>query len=198
MPNGTGIPLNEETRSPLRTVASNRNSSSSTTTVVTDPFTASTVRETANVDAFIQDAFSEEEDNVEPAPETPNNNTEQAQIPNNDFCFTEDDFVRVRQEHNDATRHQGIYNDTWDKIQELVGHEEVCTNLADGSVTWKVVPNVYDDELKDVRKHEEYLFSDVKYNTFKNDTYGWDYNKSFWALWPSTINNDVLLLEEVI
>ena len=31
--------------------------------------------------------------------------------PNNDFCFTEEDFLRASNEMNDATRHQGIYSD---------------------------------------------------------------------------------------
>ena len=30
---------------------------------------------------------------------------------NNDFCFTEDDFIETRQHMNDAVRHQGIHMD---------------------------------------------------------------------------------------
>ena len=40
-------------------------------------------------------------------------------ILNNDFCFTEEDFLRASNEMNDATRHQGIYSDTWRKIKNL-------------------------------------------------------------------------------
>ena len=46
--------------------------------------------------------------------------------------------------------------------KELKGYEEVCTNTADGRLVWKVVPQVFDDELKDVREYEEKLFSDKK------------------------------------
>ena len=63
------------------------NSSSSTTgTAATDPITASTAAPDAN-DPSIQDAFSEQEDNVEPTPDEddPEADEEQTQIPNNDF-----------------------------------------------------------------------------------------------------------------
>ena len=30
--------------------------------------------------------------------------------PNNDFCFTEDDFLEARTNMNEATRHAGSYN----------------------------------------------------------------------------------------
>ena len=84
------------------------------------------------------------------------------------------------------------------EIKELEGHKEVCTDTADGRVVWKVAPQVLDDELKDAREYKEKLFSDEKYNAHKNNTDDWDYNKSFCALWPSTIDNGILSLQEVI
>ena len=33
--------------------------------------------------------------------------------PNNDFCFTEDDFLEARTNMNKATRHAGSYIQTW-------------------------------------------------------------------------------------
>ena len=32
---------------------------------------------------------------------------------NNDFCFTEEDFIESQTVMNDATRHWGAYNITW-------------------------------------------------------------------------------------
>ena len=34
--------------------------------------------------------------------------------PNNDFCFTEDDFIDSVNNMNDATRHRSNYNSIWD------------------------------------------------------------------------------------
>ena len=36
--------------------------------------------------------------------------------PNNDFCFTEDDFIDSVNNMNDATRHRSNYNSIWDYI----------------------------------------------------------------------------------
>ena len=211
VPASYGIPLNEASPSPSRTLASGRNSSSSDTTVTTTSVTAPATNVTASTiigndadadaDPSIHDAFMEHEDDVAPDnddEEDVNENADPPEIPNNDFCFTEDDFLRATQEYNDATRHHGIYNNRWDEIKQLEGHEEVCTNAKDGTVVWKVVPQVLDDELKDVREYEEKLFSDDKYNTYKKDVDDWDYNKSFWALWPSTIDEDISSLQEII
>ena len=54
--------------------------------------------------------------------------------PNNDFCFTNDDFVEYRTQVNDATRHQGKYREAWHIIKGLEGHEEVSRSTADGKV----------------------------------------------------------------
>ena len=86
--------------------------------------------------------------------------------PNNDFCFMEEDFLRVLNEMNDATRHQGIYSDIWKKIVEPEGHEEVCQSLADGRLVWRVVPSVTTDRFKDIREYEENLFKDIDSSVF--------------------------------
>ena len=41
--------------------------------------------------------------------------------PNNNFCFTEEDFIKTQTERNDATRHQGIWNTAWKAIRKLKG-----------------------------------------------------------------------------
>jgi len=39
---------------------------------------------------------------------------------------------------NDATRHRGVWYNTWMEINELEGEEVVCQNQKEGKVTWKV------------------------------------------------------------
>ena len=39
-------------------------------------------------------------------------------IPNNDFCWTEEDVRKT----SEATRHFQIYNEAWNKIKKLEGH----------------------------------------------------------------------------
>ena len=73
----------------------------------------------------------------------------------------------------------GRSNVFYEKIKELEGHKEMYTNTADGRVVWKVVSQVLDDKLKDMREYKEKLFSDEKYNAYKNNTDDWDYNKPF-------------------
>ena len=73
----------------------------------------------ADADPSIEDAVTEQEDDVSPhldSTDAPQDSVDPPQIPNNHLCFTEEDFMRVTQEHNDATRHYGIYNNTWDEV----------------------------------------------------------------------------------
>ena len=76
--------------------------------------------------------------------------------PNNNFCFTPEDFIKTRNNINDSTRYQGMYVLSWKTINELVGHEETCTNRKDGNVVWKLVHSysVVQDDFKEVRERE--------------------------------------------
>ena len=51
-------------------------------------------------------------------------------------------------QYNEATRHLELYNNAWKSIHKLEGHTEIVTSAKDGSITWKVVKEVIDDELK--------------------------------------------------
>ena len=108
--------------------------------------------------AFNEDAFEESEhvsdmlgDNVE----SENTVEDEGGMPNNDFCFTEDDFIETRQQMNDAVRHQGTYMDAWSKIKALENHEFTVTSAKDGALKWKVVPNVVHDDFEQIRNKEE-------------------------------------------
>ena len=56
------------------------------------------------------------------------------ELPNNDFCFTEDDFLQSFTVMNDTTRHRGFCHNSWKKIRELDGKEVTCRNTKDGKV----------------------------------------------------------------
>ena len=66
-------------------------------------------------------------------------------IPNNDFCFTEADFLEAVTNMNTASKYHKVRIDAWSKIHELVGKEIEMSNTKDGSIKWKVVPGVFDD-----------------------------------------------------
>ena len=93
------------------------------------------------IDAVVNDAIVETDDNLESLifpdeseatntesdaddPESDGNNAhrdKELQLPNNDFCFTPEDFIETRNESNVATRHAGVYNSAWNHIKQLVG-----------------------------------------------------------------------------
>ena len=64
---------------------------------------------------------------------------------NNDFSFTHTIFLELQNNTNKAMRHRGIYQVTWDKINNLKGHEEVARSSSNGEITWQVVESVPDD-----------------------------------------------------
>ena len=73
--------------------------------------------------------------------------------PDNDFCFTEDDFIDSVNNINDATRHRSNYNSIWDQIKALDGVEYISgDNHKDGPITWKVIYSCNDDAFEETRK----------------------------------------------
>ena len=70
--------------------------------------------------------------------------------PNNNFCFTEEDFIAHYNKMNDATRYQGKNNDAWKEIKSLEGTTVPCNSSKDGRIIWYVVPSesVIDDDFK--------------------------------------------------
>ena len=72
--------------------------------------------------------------------------------PNNDFCFTEEDFLEQRNGMNDATRHQGTYHGVWSDIRAMVGEEVETKSNKDGNIVWKIVESVTDEDFNEIRK----------------------------------------------
>ena len=99
VPVDTGIPVDEISAA----------SNSAIVTISSTSVSALDVIEPADEDAIV-----ETEDNDEGVEEDGiDGDTDLQSAPNNEFCFTEEDFLRSSNEMNDATRHQGMYNDTW-------------------------------------------------------------------------------------
>lgn len=165
-------------------------------------------------DATVTDAVEECDDNVDPA-STENaamipldaNDQEETQegLPNNDFCFTEADFLETRNQMNDATRHQGSHNEAWDTIRSLVGTEVQTTSSKYGNLKWVVVPStsISDDEFETIRKAELQCLKEkvvplkslVDRNKFGDEN---DFNATFWSLWATSVDDDVEKLNDII
>ena len=124
---------------------------------------------------------------------------DEGSMPNNDFCFTEDEIIETRQQMNDAVMHQGTYMDACSKIKALENHELTVTSAKEGALKWKVVPNVVYDDFEEIWKEEE------KYIQSKNTIYI-DESKfspdnfftGFWELWPKDIDDELRRLNEII
>ena len=167
-------------------------------------------------DAALDDAVNETEDHSDPM--IPDEITEGLQedrsdvaeqqegLPNNDFCFTEADYLETRKQMNDATRHhQGSYHDAWTAIKALEGYKLVTTSTKMGSLKWTVVSSesVVEDEFVEVRKnelrsiHEKVvpMISDEDLDKFTCEN---DFNAAFWSMWPTTIDDDVKKLNDII
>ena len=55
-------------------------------------------------------------------------------VPNNDFCFTRDDFIEYQSSMNDATRHQNKHTVAWNKIKSMEGEQVSITSSAQGTI----------------------------------------------------------------
>ena len=117
--------------------------------------------------------------------------------PNNDFCFTEDDFLRTNM--NEATRHTEAYNQAWSKIRALIG-DTIEVKHSEGNVIWRIVESVEDDIFADRREAELKLFRDnfcPVIDAGECDD-AEDLSKMFWDLWPVKAGDDLDKLNEII
>ena len=127
--------------------------------------------------------------------------TEEEEVaPNNDFCFTEEDFIATQTELNDATRHIASRRKAWNEIKAMKGKVVCCNNAKDGKCEWTVVENVTEDVFESVQKQEEELYKTEYCAVLDEDDDFWEesYNNSFWFLWPETIDNNLEKLNKII
>ena len=98
-------------------------SSTSSIPVITNEDSNPSILDAINeVEDYINQNSLDKDDLLE-VEETYLNNSES--FPNNDFCFTEDDFIEFVNNINDATRHRGNYHFTWNRIKDLEGVEYI-------------------------------------------------------------------------
>ena len=170
------------------------------------------------VDSADYDATNEEEDPLNPADieghanddDDPASEADPQSLPNNDFCFTEDDFLESVTGMNDATRHRGVWHNAWKKITELEGKEIECNNAKDGKVVWKVIKECDEDAFRYIREREIKMIVDKSFDPLipqereSTDITGSetntastvskkkpdDYNDVFWLLWAQHMEND--------
>ena len=111
-------------------------------------------------------------------------------MPNNEFCFAEEDFVEYRSSTNDATRYFRAYTITRDKINGQLG-TEAATNSDDGSITWKSVESVERDDFipnceKKLRMFDSPLcILEHRDSTDMHESGDLEYNEFFWIFGPN-------------
>ena len=165
----------------------------------------------AAVDPSVMEAVEEQEDNVEGGQEDqvgPEDNVvpdgvsmpteargESEEIPNNDFCFTHDDFIEYQSSMNDATRHQNKHAAAWSEIKSMVGEEVTVKSAKDGTIKWRVVESVVDDDMR-VKIEAEQKEHDKKVSIMKSEYV--TLLSAFWGTWPIEIQSEILKINVAI
>ena len=149
----------------------------------------------------MEDAVEELEDHNNPQLMEDNvaNNVEDEGVacnnnhPNNNFCFTQEDFLETQYQMNDATRHHGSYNEAWDTIKALEGKVIETSNAKMGKMQWTVVASesiVQDNfsfiEQDELRRHKEKMVPLKSNEDILNFSGSIDFSPRFWLLWPNS------------
>ena len=114
--------------------------------------TGSVVNDEAE-DPTVMDAVTEEEDTLIPVETMMEDDCQDDNShPNNDFCFTEDDFIDSVNNMNDATRHRSNYNSIWDHITK------------NNTIQY----NTYNTIQNNTKKTTQY--KTIQYNTIQHNT----------------------------
>ena len=102
---------------------------------------------------------------------------------------------------NDATRHHGTYNDTWTAIKAMKGEVVETSNAEYGDCNWTVIDESNNDYFEKIREEEEKLYQTKDFISIIDnvDNVNEDnYNKSFWYLWPETVDRDLEKLNGIV
>ena len=122
------------------------------------------------------------------------------QLPNNDFCFTPEDFIETRAESNVATRHAGAYSKAWNDIKALIG-ETVESRSSKGNVQWTIVDAAEEDHFCQ-RRTAELLYFKEKFSPSVNGDIVFhnldDLSIAFWKLWPGNVDLEVEKVNKII
>jgi len=205
VPEGSGILINEESTTTLGSRDANtlNGVENNSTEISADTSVANVI--TASEDPDPEDAMEEYEDNIEATITAggggdTNQDTEEADHPNNDFCFTEADFIETRNAMNNVMRHQGTHTTTWTAINALKGEVVETRNAEYGNYIWTVIEECNEDIFEEVREKEEALYQTKNfYNIIDNNNVkDEDYNKLFTFLWPETGDKDLEKLNGIV
>ena len=79
--------------------------------------------------------------------------------PNNDFCFTEDDFIDSVNNMNDATRHRSNYNSIWDHITK---NNTIQYNTYN-TIQYKTIQ--YKKKQHNTKQYNTTQYSTIQHNT---------------------------------
>ena len=150
----------------------------------------SEVEALVEVEPSVDDAVLENDDenDLEAITET--------EFPNNDFCFTEADFVEFRSGMNDATLHQNRHKIAWDKIKMMEGQEIEIASSVHGKIKWKIVECVEQDEMSETIEKEKAQYEEKNFSVLKDDFESIE--EAFWKMWPQSIDSDLEKLNKVI
>ena len=192
-----GVPV-EELQPPQPNNSSVASDSSNTSTTSTAP--SAVVEEEADASNF--DASDDQEDDplgVEEDGDCPLDEVDEQEdmnMPNNDFCFDEDDFIAYKDGMNLATQHLGKQREAWNKIRAMEGEEYVANTSNDGSITWKVVKEVvYDEMSKTIEKEIQFLKKNI---SLQDGTQTENLNGYFWYMYPGNASDDLVVLNASI
>ena len=155
-------------------------------------------------DPSVMDAIVENEENEElPNIEGPHINAtatedpvdESEGVPNNDFCFTHDDFIEYQSSMNDATRHQNKHTVAWSEIKEMEGEEVSVSSSVQGTIKWKVVESVQADDMTTVIEKEWKSYKDGM-SVIKSEYTSMA--AAFWDAWPTELETDRQSINDII
>ena len=113
--------------------------------------------------------------------------------PNNDFCFTLEDFLPLP-DNAAGMRHRQVYAKAQEHIEALNGRI-VEVGKGDECIRWKVVTGVFEDELKDTLKAEGDAYEMQKLHYFDDSPNKFD---MLLKLWPGDFWDDYKALNEYI
>ena len=118
--------------------------------------TGSVVNDEAE-DPTVMDAVTEEEDTLIPVETMMEDDCQDDNShPNNDFCFTEDDFIDSVNNMNDATRHRSNYNSIWDHITK------------NNTIQYNTIQYIQYNTIQNNTKKTQY--KTIQYNTIQHNT----------------------------
>ena len=143
----------------------------------------------------IEEEASEVDYNVEDDVEEPlaENNSENMNAPNNDFCFTEHDFLPLAGP-SPALTHEDKYKKAQEHIESLNGRK-IKVGSGTEEIEWKVVPGVFQDDMADTIRAEKEAFEKNRLNFVDDFPNKFDL---LLKMWPGDFWKDLDILNEYI